>query len=106
MKAPPQLALEGPAAAAVLAALNAPVPGDPYAHLPWGELTVASLSVTGQPGFRIFGPPDRMPSWEAGGAKPATEADVRLVRIENGRPRYGEDIRETTCPRRPSRCTP
>ena len=90
--------LEGPAAAAALAALNAPVPGEPYAHLAWGELTVANLSVTGQPGFRIFGPPARMPSWEASGAKPATDADIRQVRIENGRPRYGEDIRETTLP--------
>jgi folate-binding protein YgfZ len=92
------IGLEGPAAAAVLAALHAPVPGEPYAHMPWGELTVANLSVTGQPGFRIFGPPGRMPSWEAAGAKPATEADARLVRIENGRPRYGEDIREMTLP--------
>jgi folate-binding protein YgfZ len=92
------IGLEGPAATAVLAALHAPVPGEPYAHLPWGELTVANLSVTGQPGFRIFGPPDRMPAWEAAGAKPAAEADVRLVRIENGRPRYGEDIREMTLP--------
>jgi folate-binding protein YgfZ len=90
--------LEGPAAAATLAALNAPVPGDPYAHLPWGELTVANLSLTGQPGFRIFGPRDRMPSWEAAGAKPATEADIRQARIENGRPRYGDDIRETSLP--------
>ncbi|HUI76940.1 MAG TPA: glycine cleavage T C-terminal barrel domain-containing protein [Bryobacteraceae bacterium] len=90
--------LEGPAAAAALAALNAPVPGEPYAHLAWGELTVANLSVTGQPGFRILGPPDRMPSWEASGAKPATDADVRQVRIENGRPRYGEDIRDTNLP--------
>ncbi len=92
------MGLEGPAAAAALATLNAPVPGEPYAHLRWGELTIANLSVTGQPGFRIFGPAGRMPAWEAAGAKPATEADVRLVRIENGRPRYGEDIREMTLP--------
>ena len=92
------MGLEGPAATAALAALSAPVPGEPYAHVPWGELTVANLSVTGQTGFRIFGPPGRMPSWEAAGAKPATEADIRRVRIENGRPRYGEDIRETTLP--------
>jgi len=90
--------LEGPAAPAVLAALNAPVPGEPYAHVPWGDLTVANLGVTGQPGFRIFGPSAAMPAWESAGAKAATEADARLVRIENGRPRYGEDIREMTLP--------
>ena len=35
---------------------------------------------------------------EAAGAAPATDADARLVRIENGKPRYGEDIRENTLP--------
>ncbi len=92
------IGLEGPAAAAVLASLNAPVPGDPYVHLPWGDSTVASVSVTGQPGFRIFFPVGQKPSLEAGGAKPATESDVRIVRIENGKPRYGDDIRDTSLP--------
>ena len=35
---------------------------------------------------------------EAGGVKPATADDARLVRIENGKPRYGEDILETSLP--------
>jgi folate-binding protein YgfZ len=30
--------------------------------------------------------------------KPATLDDARLVRIENGKPRYGEDILETSLP--------
>ena len=32
------------------------------------------------------------------GAPPATDEDARLVRIENGKPRYGDDIRDTSLP--------
>jgi len=92
------IGLEGPAAAAILSALNGPVPGEAYSHLPWGEATIANISVTGQPGFRIFGPRAAMPDFAAAGAKQASEEDVQIVRIENGRPRYGEDIRETSLP--------
>lgn len=92
--------LEGPAAAAILPALGAPVPGAGYAHLPWGEALVAAVTATGQPGFRIFttGPGEVRGKLEAAGAIPATPEDVRIVRIENGKPRYGEDIFETSLP--------
>jgi aminomethyltransferase len=92
------LGLEGPGAAAILATLGAPVPGELYTHVPWGEATIVNLSITGQPGFRIFCPADQKPDLACAGAKPATESDVRIVRIENGLPRYGEDIRETSLP--------
>jgi aminomethyltransferase len=35
---------------------------------------------------------------EAAGAVGASAEDARLARIENGKPRYGEDIRETSLP--------
>ena len=97
------IALEGPGAAAVLKSLNAPQPSTDYEHAAWGPRTVAGVSATGQPGFRIFcatpaDAPDLMRQLESGGARPASAEDVRLVRIENGRPRYGEDIRETNLP--------
>jgi tRNA-modifying protein YgfZ len=96
------IGLEGPGAAAVLAAVSAPVPGADYAHLPWGESTVANISLTGQPGFRIYCPAgvlgEMATRLEAAGAKPASPDDARMVRIENGRPRFGEDIRETSLP--------
>jgi folate-binding protein YgfZ len=96
------LAVEGPRAAAVLEALGAPVPAADYGHLPWGEITVAAASVTGQPGFRFFLPTADFAALasrlEAAGAVPATPEDARLVRIENGKPRYGEDIRDTSLP--------
>ena len=96
------VALEGPGAAGMLAAMGAPVPGADYEHLSWGEWTVARIGLTGQPGFRFFGPAEADSQLQsklaAAGAKPASETDIRQVRIENGRPRYGEDIRETSLP--------
>jgi tRNA-modifying protein YgfZ len=96
------VALEGPGAAAMLVALGAPVPEAHYSHAKWGEFTIANASITGQPGFRIYCPTsDAMQAvrrLEPAGAKPATAEEARLVRIENGKPRYGEDIRGTTLP--------
>ena len=96
------LAVEGPRAAAVLEALGAPVPAADYGHLPWGEITVAAASVTGQPGFRFFLPTADFAALasrlEAAGAVSATAEDARLMRSENGKPRYGEDIRDTSLP--------
>ena len=93
-----EIALEGPAAAALLAPLNAPIPGEPYSHLPWGSATIAAMSLTGQPGFRIFGDGDLLSKIVSAGAAGATADDFRQARIENGKPRYGEDIRETSLP--------
>jgi len=96
------IGLEGPGAAALLAALGAPFSGDAYSHAPWGDATVAAVTVTGQAGVRIFCPAeqaaDLVQRLETAGAVAATLDDARLVRIENGKPRYGEDIRETSLP--------
>ena len=96
------IGLEGPAAASILAACGAPVPAGDYAHLPWDDAIVAAVTVTGQPGVHVFCPAEKAAAvvrqFEAAGAVAATEDEVRLVRIENGKPRYGDDIRETTLP--------
>jgi aminomethyltransferase len=96
------LAVEGPTAAAVLAACGAPTPVADWAHAGWGDSTVARVSLTGQPGYRLYGPAGRRPQWiaqlESAGAQVATAEDARLVRIENGKPRYGDDIRDTSLP--------
>ena len=67
-----------------------------------GEFTVAPFTVTGQPGYRIYCAPESktaiIAQLEAQGVKLATEEDARMVRIENGKPFYGEDIRDTTLP--------
>ena len=96
------VAVEGPGAAAALGALGAPIPASDYAHLAWGECTAAAVSLTGQPGFRVYGgagPVREIIGRLCGaGIAAATPEDARRVRIENGRPRYGEDIRETSLP--------
>jgi folate-binding protein YgfZ len=96
------IGLEGPNAAAVLMAAGASVPGAGFAHLPWGGYTIAAVSLTGQPGFRIYCSADEragaVRQLESAGAKPADLDDARLVRMENGKPLYGEDIRETSLP--------
>ncbi|HKE25667.1 MAG TPA: glycine cleavage T C-terminal barrel domain-containing protein [Bryobacteraceae bacterium] len=96
------VALEGPEAAAVMAKIGAPAPSTAYAHEPWGDATVARTSLTGQPGYRIYcgsaQTRDMMAKVSAAGARQAGEDDLRAVRIENGRPLFGEDIRETSLP--------
>ena len=102
------IALEGPCASAILAHLGAPLPAAAFAHQSWDGFTIAAVTVTGQPGFRLYGgTDDRFLSsvvmslvrpLEEAGAVPATPEDARAVRIENGRPRYGEEIRDTSLP--------
>jgi folate-binding protein YgfZ len=96
------IGLEGPGAAAILTSLGAPLPGADYMHVAWDDATVAAVTVTGQPGVRVFAPSEKAAAlarqFEAAGAVAATDEDVRAVRIENGKPRYGEEIRDTSLP--------
>ena len=84
------LGVEGPNAAAIRDGVSAP------------EFTVVDASLTGQPGFRVSCAAEKRAELvhlvEAAGAVAATAEDARAVRIENGKPRYGEDIRETSLP--------
>ena len=93
------IGVEGPGAAAALAQMGAPIPSD-YAHVAWGEHTVAGITATGQPGVRIYCAASAaaaiMERLVEAGATPVSPDDARVVRIENGKPRYGEDIRETS----------
>ena len=91
------IGVEGPAAASIVAG-----PSEPYAHAAWNGCTAAAATETGQPGFRLFCAADHkadlIARLEAAGAKSATPDDARIVRIENGKPRYGEDITDTSLP--------
>jgi tRNA-modifying protein YgfZ len=82
--------VEGPRAEEELAAMGAPIPEAPYSHLDWDGRIVARVNATGEPGFRIFG-------WKLTHT-PAEAESVRVVRLEHAKPRYGEDIFETTLP--------
>jgi aminomethyltransferase len=97
-----ELAVEGPAAAENLRALGAPVPESDYAHLPWQDGAVARLSWTGAPGFRVYLPAeqrnDLIAALDAAIVPAAAGDEARLVRLENGKPRYGEDINDATLP--------
>lgn len=92
------IALEGPTAKNILETLGAPVPQNEYDNVEWNEQLVARISYTGGPGFFVIGPTDSRDSLvaalERSGALAADLEAFRTVRIENGRPRYGEDISE------------
>jgi folate-binding protein YgfZ len=77
-------------------------PGAPGIAPPPSEFRVVPFTVTGQPGYRIYSEPDKKEEviryLESAGAVAAAADDVRVVRIENAKPRYGEDIVETSLP--------
>ncbi|MFB3776139.1 MAG: folate-binding protein YgfZ [Bryobacteraceae bacterium] len=96
------LALEGPKAADLLALAGAPVPAADYEHAGWRDMTVARVSLTGAGGFLLFVPREALADvvglLDSAGAVPATQEDALVVRLENGRPRYGVDIVEDCLP--------
>ena len=93
------LGLEGPRAAEVLAGLQAPVPEADYAHAAWEDAVVARVSATGLAGFRLFVPAARKAEFIQRLGVPEASAEAwRTVRIEEGRPRYGEDITDANLP--------
>jgi folate-binding protein YgfZ len=57
---------------------------------------IARVSVTGADGLRFYlpaaGKPELIRRLGAAGAVPADTDDVRTVRIENARPRFGDDL--------------
>jgi aminomethyltransferase len=86
----------------VLAAIGAPALDVEYAHASWDGAIVERVNETGAPGFRIFMPAETKADWiarlESAGAVYATPDEARTVRLEHGKPRYGEDIFDTTLP--------
>ena len=92
------IAVEGRDAGTVLAAIGAPQPKQPYSTAAWTYGTVARLDTTGLGGFFLMVPTDEKQAVTArlteGGTTPASMQDARIVRIESGRPRYGEEITE------------
>jgi len=89
------IAVEGPEAESVLRRLGAPVPEDAGSQVAWNARTVARLSTTGSGGFFILCPaPEKQAVVDALNIPEASLEDIRQVRIENGHPRYGEEITE------------
>jgi folate-binding protein YgfZ len=92
------IAIEGPKAAEVLQHAGAPIPETEYSTIEWGSRVVARLNSTSSLGFFIFAPsgekPELIAQIEAAGAVAADAEAFRVVRLEHGKPRYGEDISE------------
>ena len=89
------IAIEGPQAAAVLERLGAPVPDADYATRSWSGSIVARVSSTGAGGYFIFMLPTKKAELIAALDIPeATPEQARAVRLEHGKPRYGEEITE------------
>jgi folate-binding protein YgfZ len=92
------ISIEGPEAQAILEKLGAPIPAASYSTASWGERIVARVDSTGSGGFFIFTSLEDKPrlirELEAAGAVAATFEEATIVRVENGRPRYGEEITE------------
>jgi aminomethyltransferase len=90
------IALEGPGSLETAAALEWPVPGEAFGTTTWQDGFTARVSLTGAPGVRLFLPAagkavllDRL---KAAGIPEATPAEVQVVRLEHGTPRFGEDL--------------
>ncbi len=96
------LALEGPCAVELLGRMGAPVPAEAHGHASWGLRTVARISSTGVGGFFLFVPIEEVEAFSreltSAGAAPASVEDALVVRLENGKPRYGDDITEEHLP--------
>jgi folate-binding protein YgfZ len=94
------LAIEGPEAEQVMRELGFAPPEKDYATVAGEGRIVAKVSSTGAPGFFVFLPASAKGDFLAklaglSHAVPrADAAEARVVRIENGRPRYGEEITE------------
>ena len=94
------VAVEGPRAADALSAAGFPVPPEPYSHTASGPSIVCRLTSTGAPGYRIFSPLEAklrvVAALEAAGILAADADAARVVRLEHFKPRFGDDIFETS----------
>ncbi|MCP5113351.1 MAG: folate-binding protein YgfZ [bacterium] len=93
------IGVEGPAAAEALEGLGAPIPAEPLNAEDWGDRRVLRASATGGSGLWIMLPTGgKQELLDRLGLPVASAADVHTVRLENGHPRYGEDLSTTSLP--------
>jgi aminomethyltransferase len=96
------LAIEGPRAGDVAAALTggALPAAQPFSHAVSGSTAILRASLTGQPGIWLAYSPAQhaevVSRLRAEGAVAASAEDFNVVRVENRKPRYGEDFGEQT----------
>ena len=92
------IGLEGPTSIRTATALGLPVPAAPQSVDLIDGGFVARTTATGGEGVRLFCPAEWKTSWTdkliEAGVQQASSDEVRVVRLENGKPRYGEEITE------------
>ena len=92
------IGLEGPQSLAIATRLSIPVAETNLGIRNTGSGFTARTAVTGSEGVRIFfALPEKealLRKLRAAGVPEAQADEVRTVRLENGKPRYGEDISE------------
>ncbi|MCU1293933.1 MAG: glycine cleavage protein (aminomethyl transferase) [Bryobacterales bacterium] len=92
------IGLEGPRSFEHAKALGIAVPEDEFGSSKWSSGFVTRAASTGSRGVRIFVPSAELPelvrALKAAGIPEVSAEDARVVRLENGAPRYGEDITE------------
>ncbi|MFL6416683.1 MAG: YgfZ/GcvT domain-containing protein [Bryobacteraceae bacterium] len=92
------IGVEGPDALDSVAPLGRDVPKSPFEIKPWSSGYVVHTAATGAVGLRILVPANEKPQLleqlKHLSIPQATPEDVEIVRLENGRARYGEDISE------------
>ncbi|MCX6619648.1 MAG: folate-binding protein [Acidobacteria bacterium] len=98
------LGVEGPEAGRVLAAAGVPLPEAASACLEWEGTLIARISSTGQPGYRLYLPlVGKAALMERLAAPAASAGDARMVRVENGEARYGDDFTAESLPQETQR---
>ncbi len=90
------LAIEGPQSENALRGLGVSPPENDYGTVTSQDRIVAKVSSTGASGFFVFLPANTKTDFvrKLAGLPHADAAEARVVRIENARPRYGEEITE------------
>jgi len=93
-----EIAIEGPQFEEAASHLSLPVPSQAYGVFEWQDGFVARSAVTGRDGVRVFLPRERKDDFilqlNESGIPQASASEIQIVRLENGAPRYGEDISE------------
>jgi aminomethyltransferase len=92
------LGIEGPRFTEATGRLSLPVPPQAYGTAKWQEGFVSRAAATSRDGIRVFVPKERKEDLirrlDEAGIPQASAAEAKIVRLENGIPRYGEDIGE------------
>lgn len=92
------IGIEGPRSLELCSDLGGELPANEFDVKPWREGFAVNVTGAGVTGIRIFVPLSHRASLLARlaelGIPQASDNDVKMVRLENGKARYGEDISE------------